>query len=314
MGSKSFDLFVGNGVPRQDALKDLPTAPILARELGRYIASPELAEAVNISIALGQPLLVTGEPGCGKTRLAGAVAHELGLGEPLVFNTRSTSRAQDLLYQFDAVLRFYDIQMKSSRAEDPANYIRYGALGKAIRSDSRRVVLIDEIDKAPRDFPNDLLNELDRMIFIVSELTPEGLENNNAHIVQAKVRPIVIITSNNERQLPPPFLRRCVFHHILFPAKDKLKEIINERLGRHADGGLHLDPDLVTCAIDKFEEVRSLKGLSKKPATGELLAWVQILNQRQVKAGELKAKRLFELPAWQALLKDFEDYKCLQPA
>ena len=161
----SFDLYRGDGQKREGVSETLPEHPIMFRESGVYLADPELVEAVNVALTVGQPLLLTGEPGCGKTRLAWSIAEELELGEPLTFFTRSDSRAQNLLYTFDAVRRFYDIEVKDNRATDPNNYVDYGPLGTAIVENRRRVVLIDEIDKAPRDFPNDLLNELDRMVF-----------------------------------------------------------------------------------------------------------------------------------------------------
>jgi MoxR-like ATPase len=298
-----FDLFRGDGVPRPETARLLPEQHSLFQENGAYLADPELTEAVNVSLAVGQPLLVTGEPGCGKTQLAWAVAKELGLGEPLQFYTRSISRAQDLLYMFDAVRRFYDIQMHDRRAEEPRNYVSYGPLGQAIVENQRRVVLIDEIDKAPRDFPNDLLNELDRMAFLVPEL--EGPEREK----RATVRPIVIITSNSERQLPLPFLRRCVFHHIIFPDQRRLEAIIRERLGP-----LNLDGGLITAAVEKFHQVREIKGLGKKPATGELLSWLIALHARGVTVATLHATPLSRLPLWQALLKDRDDFRRLQEA
>ena len=275
----------------------------LFQESGSYIAGEELVEAVNVALAVGQPLLVTGEPGCGKTRLAWAVAKELGLAEPLLFYTRSTSRAQDLLYTFDAVRRFYDIQMQDKRATEPRNYVDYGPLGQAIVDEQRHVVLIDEIDKAPRDFPNDLLNELDRMTFSVHEL--EGKEREKS----TTVRPIVIITSNSERQLPLPFLRRCVFHHIEFPDQEKLQQIIHERLGP-----LNLDGNMVSAAVEKFQLVREIKGLSKLPATGELLSWLIALHTRGTVADTIRQTPLSLLPLWQALLKDRDDFRRLQEA
>jgi MoxR-like ATPase len=307
-----FEVYVGDGEVRGAATERLSAQPPRLRQAGRYLAAPELAEAVNIAIALGQPLLVTGEPGCGKTDLAFSVARELGLEPTLVFSTRSTSRAQDLLYRFDAVLRFYDVQRGAPRAEKPEEYIYWAALGEAIRAqDRRRVVLIDEIDKAPRDFPNDLLNELDKMEFSVPELDREGANGQGRQAVsfQAKFRPIVIITSNSERQLPLPFLRRCVFHHIAFPDRDMLTKIARERLG-----DLKIPPDLLDAAIDKFLEVRKVPTVVKKPATGELLAWVQAVARRGLSAADLRACKVAALPLWQALIKDREDWLRLQQA
>lgn len=298
-----FEVYQGDGVARPAAAAALPESTVLFEEPGAYLADNDLAEAVNVALAVGQSLLVTGEPGCGKTRLAWSVAHELGLGEPLPFYTRSTSRAQDLLYMFDAVRRFYDIQAKDSRAADPRNYVRYGPLGQAIVEKKRRVVLIDEIDKAPRDFPNDLLTEIDRMTFEIHEIDGDDRKKTSA------IRPVVIITSNSERQLPLPFLRRCVFHHIRFPSREKLVEIVRERLGP-----LDLDGDLIAAAVDKFLQVREIKGLTKKPATGELLSWLVALHVRGAAADIVEKASFAALPLWQALLKDRDDFNRLTEA
>jgi MoxR-like ATPase len=300
-----FDVYVGDGTVHGDRLASATEPPAVVREHGRYLASEELADAVNIAIAVGQPLLVTGEPGCGKTRLAWSIADELGLGEPLVFQTRSTSRAQDLLYRYDAVLRFHDIQVKTQgadgryQADDPSHYIQFQALGEAILSRQRRVVLIDEVDKAPRDFPNDLLHELERMSFSVPELKLD-------RPFTAAARPIVVITSNSERQLPLPFLRRCVFHHIEFPDHDRLCQIIEQRLGP-----LGIDRGLVVGAVDRFLAIREIPKLNKPPATSELLAWVQALATRRVSGADLAATTLRGLPLWQTLIKSREDRQLL---
>jgi len=198
--------------------------------------------------------------------------------------------------------RFHDIQMGNPLSIDPENYIRYEALGEAIIGRRRRVVLIDEIDKAPRDFPNDLLNELDRMSFEIREL-----EGNR--VKDSLIRPIVIITSNSEMQLPLPFLRRCVFHHIQFPDRVKLIAIIHERLG-----DCDLDGDLIEAAVDRFSEVREIRGLTKRPATGELLTWMLALHRRGVRAAELRRVGLNTLPLWQTLIKDRDDYRRLREA
>lgn len=300
-----FDVYIGDGENHGDRLATAAAQTALGREHGKYLAGEELADAVNIAIAVGQPLLVTGEPGCGKTRLAWSIADELGLGAPLVFQTRSTSRAQDLLYRYDAVLRFHDIQVKTQtadgrfQADDAAHYVEYQALGEAIRSPTRRLVLIDEVDKAPRDFPNDLLHELDLMSFSVPEL-------KLGQPFSAVVRPIVVITSNSERQLPLPFLRRCVFHHIAFPDRDRLRKILQQRLEP-----LQLDLGLIDAAVDRFMAVRELARLHKPPATSELLAWVQALAARGATAKQLAATALRDLPLWQALIKSQEDRQLL---
>ena len=306
----SFEIYRGDGEGRPELLDELPDRPLLFEHRGRYLADPGLVDAVNIALRVGQPLLVTGEPGCGKTRLAWSVADELGLGEPLTFYTRSDSRAQDLLYTYDAVLRFHDIQAgqrkNRKRAADPESYIQFEALGRAILDhEQRRVVLIDEIDKAPRDFPNDLLNELDNMEFEIREIPGTREER----IRRAKYRPVVVITSNSERQLPMPFLRRCVFYHLRFPDKAKLRRIIEERLGDY-----DLDGDLIATAVEKFRQVRRVKGLMKKPATGELLTWMLALHLGGVKPGDLRNVKLKALPSWQALLKDRDDFRRLTEA
>jgi MoxR-like ATPase len=301
-----FDVYVGDGASHGDRIAVDQAG--LIREHGRYLASEDLVDAVNIAIAVGQPLLVTGEPGCGKTRLAWSIADELGLGEPLVFQTRSTSRAQDLLYRYDAVLRFHDIQVRAQtddgafQADDPAHYVEYQALGQAIRGNRRCVVLIDEIDKAPRDFPNDLLHELDRMSFSVPELKHD-------RPFTAAVRPIVIITSNSERQLPLPFLRRCVFHHIAFPDRAQLCEIIQQRLGP-----LGLELGLIDEAVARFLAIRQVPKLIKPPATSELLAWVHALAARGATAKQLAGTALRNLPLWQTLIKSQDDRQLLLAA
>lgn len=265
---------------------------------GVYLADPKLAIAVNTALLVEQPLLLTGEPGTGKTALAWSVASELGLGAPLTFFTRSDHQSRDVLYTFDHLLRYYHAQDRNRPAPDPRDYVTLQALGVAIRSPTQRVVLIDEIDKAPRDFPNDLLNEIDRMEFSIRE-TGESFV--------ASHRPVVIITSNSERQLPDPFLRRCVFYHITFPDSQHLQEILRQRL---AD--LRPQENLIQAAVERFLELRSLAGLEKKPGPGELVPWVRVLVRAGLEAEKLARTSLAELDYLNALIKTRHDLELVQ--
>lgn len=244
-----------------------------------YIASDELIRSVNIAAALKKPLLLKGEPGTGKTMLAEAIAKSLGM-ELLIWNIKSTTKAQDGLYVYDTVQRLYDSQFGEEGVNDIAKYIRLGKLGEAFKSSRQAVLLIDEIDKADLEFPNDLLWELDQMEFYIPE---------TGETVKAKVRPIVIITSNAEKELPDAFLRRCIFHYIAFPDAPMMERIIKA----HYPG---LEETLIGGVLDAFYRIRELKGLQKKPGTSEILDWIQALNIGGIPVESLNRK--FPLPAF----------------
>jgi MoxR-like ATPase len=264
---------------------------------GPYVLSPQLATTVNVALALEQPLLVTGEPGCGKTALAWAVAAQLGT-RVLEFHTKSTSVARDLLYQVDSLRRFHDASTGDPSAKDAGKYLAYRALGEAIRSPTTTVVLIDEIDKAPRDFPNDLLNELDRMAFDVPDVEPPPS-------FRAVAKHFVLITSNSERRLPMPFLRRCVYAHVEFPDADTLAKIVELHCGAPAKS-------FAALAVRRFLELRATDGLVKAPATGELIAWVRVLQRIGIDETRLAALPLGELPALETLIKMIDDLRTVR--
>ncbi|MHA6325637.1 AAA family ATPase [Roseivivax sp. CAU 1753] len=256
-----------------------------------YVATADLTMAVNASVTLERPLLVKGEPGTGKTELARQVAQALGT-EMIEWSIKSTTKAQQGLYEYDAVSRLRDSQLGDARVNDVRNYIRKGKLWEAFETDRRVVLLIDEVDKADIEFPNDLLQELDRMDFYVYE---------TGETIRARHRPIVIITSNNEKELPDAFLRRCFFHYIRFPDADVLRRIVDV----HHPG---IKPALLTEALTQFYEIREQPGLKKKPSTSEVLDWLKLLLAEDLTAEDLKRDGADALPKLHgALLKNEQD-------
>ena len=256
-----------------------------------YVVPPDLAVAVNAAITLERPLLVKGEPGTGKTELARQVATSLSL--PIIeWNVKSTTRAQQGLYEYDAVSRLRDSQLGDGRVHDIANYIRKGKLWQAFEAQGKVVLLIDEIDKADIEFPNDLLQELDRMEFHVYE---------TGETIRARHRPVVVITSNNEKELPDAFLRRCFFHYIRFPDAETLQKIVEVHFPR-------LKPRLLDEALTQFLELRAVQGLKKKPSTSELLDWLKLILAEDLSPEDLKRPTGEVLPKLHgALLKNEQD-------
>ncbi len=256
-----------------------------------YVATDDLTIAVNAAVTLERPLLVKGEPGTGKTELAKQVAEGLGL-RMIEWNIKSTTRAQQGLYEYDAVSRLRDSQLGEEKVHDVKNYIKKGKLWEAFEAEEKLVLLIDEIDKADIEFPNDLLQELDKMEFFVYE---------TGETIKAKQRPIVIITSNNEKELPDAFLRRCFFHYIRFPDMETMKKIVEV----HHPG---IKEGLLTTALTQFFEVREQAGLKKKPSTSEVLDWLKLLLAEDMTAEDLKSNGASALPKLHgALLKNEQD-------
>ncbi len=311
-----FPYFVGDG-------KQRPEGAALPRSKRRNFLKPEdfrpdrgAIDAVNVALLLGQPLLLTGEPGTGKTQLGRYIAWELGLGEALIFETKSGSTASSLFYSYDALQRFQHVQ-SGIRTESALPYISYNALGQAIlrtrdprevaayvpegqlhTAPERSLVIIDEVDKAPRDFPNDILNELDQLYFRVAEL------DNRPIRASAEYRPIVVLTSNSEKDLPDAFLRRCIFYHIPFPDREQMRGIVEARLGSFTAGASAFLDD----ALDLFYALRNRAALRKKPATAELLEWItSLVDAAGGKANPLRDDPEAATQTLSALVKTVED-------
>ncbi len=255
-----------------------------------YVASPELIGAVNIAMALEKPLLIKGEPGTGKTMLAEAIADSLGR-KLIIWNIKSTTKAQDGLYVYDVVQRLYDSQFGGKEVDNIEQYIKLGKLGEAFSSDEPVILLIDEIDKADLEFPNDLLWELDKMEFYIPE---------TKQTIKAKQRPVVIITSNAEKELPNAFLRRCIFHYIAFPEQDQMEKILRVHFDK-------LDDTLLRQAMEAFYYLRSLDGIEKKPSTSELVDWVRALSLSGIPTNRIRR----EIPFAGVLLKKDKDLATL---
>ena len=263
----------------------------------KYVATDDLQMAVNASVTLQRPLLIKGEPGTGKTLLAEEVAASLGL-RLIQWHVKSTTKAQQGLYEYDAVSRLRDSQLGNDKVHDISNYIKKGKLWEAFSSDEQVVLLIDEVDKADIEFPNDLLVELDKMEFFVYE---------TGETIKAKHRPIIIITSNNEKELPDAFLRRCFFHFINFPDRGTMKQIIDVHFP-------NIQLNLVNDAMDIFFEVREVNGLRKKPSTSELIDWLKLLMADDIPDEILKDRDASKAipPLYGALLKNEQDVHMLE--
>jgi len=262
-----------------------------------YIATDDLSMAVNAAVTLQRPLLIKGEPGTGKTMLAEQVAQSLGK-KLICWHIKSTTKAQQGLYEYDAVSRLRDSQLGDEKVYDIGNYIKQGKIWQAFDADEQVVLLIDEIDKADIEFPNDLLVELDQMEFSVYETGQQ---------VKAKHRPIIIITSNNEKELPDAFLRRCFFHYINFPDKHTMQQIVDVHYP-------NIQKQLVKAALDVFFQLREVPGLKKKPSTSELIDWIKLLLADNIPLDLLQNKNIKEAipPLYGALLKNEQDVDLIQ--
>ena len=256
-----------------------------------YVASQQLMASVNVAIALQKPLLIKGEPGTGKTMLAQAVARSLDK-ELIIWNIKSTTKAQDGLYMYDTIQRLYDGQFGEEGVDDIAHYIKLGKLGEAFESDKQVILLIDEIDKADLEFPNDLLWELDQMEFYIHE---------TKRTVKAKQRPIVIITSNAEKELPDAFLRRCIFHYIDFPDETLMEEIVRTH---YPD----VEEHLLKNAMDVFYRIRTIRDIRKKPSTSALIDWINALQIGGISADRIRA----DLPFVGVIVKKDEDLEAVR--
>lgn len=256
-----------------------------------YVASDELMASVNIAVALKKPLLIKGEPGTGKTMLAEAVAKAFGK-KLIIWNIKSTTKAQEGLYVYDTIQRLYDGQFGEEGVDDIARYIKLGKLGEAFDSEEQVVLLIDEIDKADLEFPNDLLWELDQMEFYINE---------TRRTVKAKHRPIVIITSNAEKELPDAFLRRCIFHYIDFPSKELMEEIVKVHFP-------NVEEHLLKNAMEVFYDIRSIRDIRKKPSTSELIDWVNALQIGGISADTIRSA----LPFVGVIVKKDEDMEIVK--
>lgn len=256
-----------------------------------YVASNELMTSVEVAMALEKPLLIKGEPGTGKTMLADAVAKSLGT-ELLIWNIKSTTKAQDGLYIYDTIQRLYDSQFGEEGVDDISKYIKLGKLGEAFKKNKQVVLLIDEIDKADLEFPNDLLWELDQMEFYINE---------TKETVKAKIRPIVIITSNAEKELPDAFLRRCIFHYIAFPDKEMMKQIVDAHFE-------NLEEHLLEQALETFYWIRDIRDVRKKPSTSEFIDWIRALMIGGINPETIRK----ELPYLGVLIKKDEDLELIK--